>query len=90
MTEQELWQRAEAAHLQHINDEVERASKLGDLITVVSARNDDKVAFSEQDPAHPGGFAYVAGQDSPPQLIGDTPGAERAILEHQIKKVDAK
>lgn len=96
MSEQEMWKRAEAAHIQHINDEIDRASEYsaqmgyGDLITVVSARNDDRVAFSETDQAHPGGHAYVAGRDSPPQVIGDTPGAEQAILNHQIKKVGTK
>ena len=52
-------------------------------ITVKSARNDDKIAFWEKHPRHPGGEVVVYG-DGKAVTIGQTPYAKEAIGNGQI------
>lgn len=87
MTESELWQRAEMEHLQRNQSELERAASQSELIIVESNLNNDRVAFSELDDRHPHGHTYIAGQDSPPQIVARTEGIEQAILDRKIRVV---
>lgn len=87
MSEDELWRRAEAEHLERNHAELERAASLGELVAVETALDNDRVAFSEYNEAHPHGFAYVAGRDSPPSIVGYTPLVQQAILDHKIRRV---
>lgn len=56
-----------------------------ELIWVRSNRVDDRVAFPEQDPAHPGGFASVGGDA--PERIAKTPRAIQALREGLIVQI---
>lgn len=56
-----------------------------ELIWVLSNRVDDRVAFSEQDPAHPGGWAVVGGDG--PERIARTPRAVGALREGVIIEI---
>jgi hypothetical protein len=97
MADKDLWKRQEKAHIERNNSEVERASKAaqtagyGELIAVrsgLTGSDADRVAFSEIDPIHPHGYAYVAGKDSPPVIIAPTPAVQEALLFHRLVKVD--
>lgn len=48
------------------------------LVTVVATATDNRVAFSEQNPAHPNGQAFVAGNGKQRQ-VANTPAVQRAI-----------
>lgn len=87
MSEAELWQRAEMEHLQRNQSELERAASQGELLIVESNLNNDRVAFSEMDDRHPHGHTYIAGNDSPPQIVAKTEGIEQAILDRKIRVV---
>jgi hypothetical protein len=99
MSDKDMWKRSEAQYLKNNQSEVERAAQdaenagLEGLITVKSGLtgdNKDRVAFTEYNPMHPHGFAYVAGSDSPPQIIAMTPEVQSALLASRIVRVDAE
>jgi hypothetical protein len=98
MRDKDLWKRQEQAHIKHNQDEVERAAKfceqngLEGLTTVKSGLvgiNKDRVAFTEYNDAHPHGFAYVAGSDSPPVIVALTPEVQGALLTSRIVEAEA-
>lgn len=98
MSDKDLWKRQEKAHIDLNNSEVERATQAaeqagyGPLIAVRSGMTGDnanRVAFTENNPIHPHGYAYVAGQDSAPVIIAKTPAVDEALLFHKIVRIDA-
>lgn len=96
MADRDLWKRQEKAHIERNRSEVDRATKAskqaghGELIAVrtgMTGEHANRVAFTEINPIHPHGYAYVAGIDSAPVLIAPTPAAQEALLFHRIVKV---
>lgn len=98
MTDKDLWKRQEKVYIENNRKEVERAATfceeqgIDGLTTVKSGLvgdNANRVAFTEYNDAHPHGFAFVAGEDSPPSIVALTPAVQAALLQSQIVEVEA-
>lgn len=53
--------------------------KVETFYVVAHPDNEDRLGLWERHPDHPGGEVFVAGQDSAPVLVADTPGVREAL-----------